>query len=143
MNEAQTLSQGELDLAKMLKTLQLDLDSQTYVFCSISSSHGLYVDLLSRAIAMFEEEEGTTLIVASDSLPAEPGAIAVSGEFSRLTLKVHSSLNAVGLTAAVAGALTEHGISANVVAAYFHDHIFVPKERAAQAYEVLSVFSES
>jgi hypothetical protein len=54
-----------------------------------------------------------------------------------ITLRVHSSLAAVGLTAAVAAALSDHGISANVVAAYCHDHIFVPADRAEEALAAL------
>ena len=57
--------------------------------------------------------------------------------FCCIVLTVHSSLNAVGLTAAVAGALAAAGISANVVAAHYHDHIFVPSERAVDALAVL------
>jgi hypothetical protein len=52
-------------------------------------------------------------------------------------LTVHSSLEAVGLTAAVSKALTEANISCNVVAAYYHDHIFVPVKDAKQAMRVL------
>ena len=55
-----------------------------------------------------------------------------------VTLRVHSSLAAVGLTAAVATALTGVGISCNVVAGYFHDHLFVPVDRGQEAVEVLS-----
>jgi len=55
----------------------------------------------------------------------------------RITLTVHSSLEAVGLTAAVAGALARQGISANVVAAFYHDHIFVPRDQAERAVAVL------
>jgi hypothetical protein len=64
----------------------------------------------------------------------------------QITLKVHSSLEAVGLTAAFSRALTEAGISANVVAAYYHDHIFVPAtdaERAIEALRQLSAASRS
>ena len=50
---------------------------------------------------------------------------------------VHSSLDAVGLTAAFSAKLTEKNISANVIAAYYHDHIFVPKEKAEQALNAI------
>ena len=55
-----------------------------------------------------------------------------------ITLTVHSDLQAVGLTAAVAEVLTKASISCNVVAAAFHDHIFVPADRAADALAELA-----
>jgi hypothetical protein len=58
-----------------------------------------------------------------------------------ISLTIHSSLAAVGLTAAIASALAEQGISANVVAAYFHDHLFVPWEQRLQAMAVLSALA--
>jgi hypothetical protein len=58
-----------------------------------------------------------------------------------ITLTVHSSLEAVGLTAAVSAKLTEHNISANVIAAYYHDHILVQSERAEDAMKALGEFN--
>jgi hypothetical protein len=43
----------------------------------------------------------------------------------------------VGLTAAVSNRLAEAGISANMIAAYFHDHIFVSSAQADLALNVL------
>jgi hypothetical protein len=57
--------------------------------------------------------------------------------FRRIALGVQSSLEAVGLTAAVAGALARQGISANMVAAFHHDHVFVPADRAEEALACL------
>ncbi len=54
-----------------------------------------------------------------------------------ITLKVNSALEAVGLTAAFSSALGDAGISCNVIAAYHHDHIFVPLQEAQKALEVL------
>ncbi len=61
---------------------------------------------------------------------AEKAQLAYESKFNQITLTVHSSLDAVGLTAAVATKLASYGISANVVAAYYHDHIFVQTEKA-------------
>jgi hypothetical protein len=50
---------------------------------------------------------------------------------------VHSSLETVGLTAAFSTKLGEHGISANVIAGYYHDHIFVQSDLAKSAIDAL------
>ena len=60
---------------------------------------------------------------------------------SWITLTVHSSLEAVGLTAAFSKALAEKGISCNVVAAFYHDHLFVRQQDAAAAMETLKGLS--
>jgi hypothetical protein len=57
-------------------------------------------------------------------------------------LTVYSSLEAVGLTAAFSRALSEGGIGCNVVAAFYHDHIFVDRKDAKKAMEILNRFSE-
>ena len=80
---------------------------------------------------MVSESEGPTLVVPVDD--ARRAGPPVDLELAWLTLTVWSSLEAVGLTAAFSRQLTAHGISANVVAGYFHDHIFVPVELAEQA----------
>jgi uncharacterized protein len=59
-----------------------------------------------------------------------------------ITLTVHSSLEAVGLTATFSKALAENNISCNVVAAYYHDHIFVDAKDAAKAMKILHILSE-
>jgi len=64
---------------------------------------------------------------------AEKVQLAYKGKFKQITLRVHSSLDTVGLTAAVATKLASYGISANVVAAYYHDHVFVQTEKADSA----------
>jgi hypothetical protein len=55
----------------------------------------------------------------------------------RITLTVPSALDGVGLTAAVATALADAGIPCNVVAAFHHDHLFVPAAMAKRAVRVL------
>ncbi|MCH8264724.1 MAG: ACT domain-containing protein, partial [Proteobacteria bacterium] len=72
---------------------------------------------------------------------ADRGGLSYASVFRAITLTVHSSLDAIGLTAAVAGKLAEHGISANVVAASYHDHIFVPRDKAEQALKLLAALS--
>lgn len=86
---------------------------------------------MPRAIAMFREAEGLSLV-----LPAAeaPGAVP---RMRLITLQVNSALEGVGLTAAVSSALADSGIPANVVAAFHHDHVFVPEGMAEKAVAAL------
>ena len=76
-------------------------------------------------------------MVLEESTAVRAG-LSFSGTFRQITLTVHSSLEAVGLTAAVASKLADRGISANVIAAYYHDHIFVQSDMAVSALKALS-----
>ena len=89
-------------------------------------------------LAFFVESEGLTLILSVEA--AEKAQLAYESKFKQITLTVHSSLDAVGLTAAVATKLSSYGISANVVAAYYHDHIFVQSGKADEALLALKEF---
>jgi len=125
---------GEQDLNRMLASLSPTLMDEAFVFLSFSrAQYGDFGDL--DPIAAFRESEGLTLVVP-ESVARERG-FDYDAVFRGITLGVHSSLEAVGLTAAVSRALAERGISANVVAAYYHDHIFVQDERAEEAMSVL------
>jgi hypothetical protein len=108
------------------------LQPGTYVFSS--AAHGSAI-ALNDVVATMREAEGIS-VVLSEARAAEL-ALPVLFRAAWITLTVHSDLAAVGLTAAVAGALTEAGISCNVVAGAHHDHLFVPAERGGEAVEVL------
>ena len=125
---------GEIDLKKLLANLSPLLDSREYVFCTFKDSdYGDYAEL--KPIASILEEEGLTLVIARDS--ADKEGISYQGTFKRITLNIYSSLDAVGLTAAVSTLLAKHGISANMIAAYYHDHIFVNAADAERALAIL------
>lgn len=120
------------DLNLLLHTLEPVLNTGIYVFCSIP----LHTNLGAiKPLATFREAEGLTVVLEE--------SIAIAANFTVLfyaawiTLTVQSDLQAVGLTAAVARALSDAGISCNVIAAAFHDHIFVPMEDARTAIAVL------
>ncbi len=92
-------------------------------------------------LGLFWEHEGLTAILSVEN--AGKAGVETEPCFRRISLAVHSSLEAVGLTAALSKALAEAGISANVVAAYYHDHIFVPEEKAEAALDALTELSRS
>ena len=121
---------AEHDLGRLIEALAPRLDQDLWVFVTLPKLPPDVDPLMT-----FREDEGVTCILRPDDarrlgLPDVPA-------FRRITLGVQSSLEAVGLTAAVAGALTAVGISANVVAAFHHDHVFVPAGRAGEALDCL------
>jgi hypothetical protein len=123
---------GETDLTQLLRTMTPVLQPGTYVFCNVASLGGFD---LTQIIGFFREAEGVTLILPQTI--ADQLQLAYSYEAAWLTLTVHSSLAAVGLTAAFSKALADAQISCNVVAAYYHDHIFVAVQDADRALHAL------
>ncbi len=129
---------GETDLSKLLQNLKPELNAGEYVYC--------LVNFLDRATALqplgiFREKEGTTVIITKQQ--ADELSLPYSVICAWITLTVHSSLEAVGLTAAVSKALAEANISCNVVAAYYHDHLFVPLGDADRAMDILRTLAKS
>jgi hypothetical protein len=128
--------EGISDLSMILKHLHPVLHEGEYVFCSRDNLEHIE---LKDVLMLFQENEGVTLILESEK--AKNYSILENSTFAWITLQVHSSLSTVGLTAAFSAALALEKISCNVVAAYFHDHIFVPfqdRERAMQALLTLT-----
>jgi uncharacterized protein len=127
---------GETDLSKLLQSMNPVLREGEYVFCSIDSQTTDWLKL--EPICMFREEEGVTLIV--DRQIADQSSISYNSTFRLITLSVHSSLEAVGFLAEITHKLAEHGISVNAISAYYHDHLFIPTEKAEQVVELLQEF---
>ena len=128
---------GEKNLDTLLRTMKPVLNDGNFVFCTVKDIAQLN---LNDILLFFKEEEGVTIIVEqtiADDLQLDYSFVA-----SWITLTVHSSLEAVGLTAAFSKALAEEQISCNVVAGYFHDHIFVEKKMADKAMAALNRLSE-
>lgn len=121
---------GEKNLSRLLTSMSPALHEGEFIFASIKDASADYVVSL-QPIATFYESEGCSLILHKHI--AEQHNIEYSGRYRCITLTVHSSLDAVGLTAAVSTKLAEANISANVVAAFYHDHIFVPFDDTQQA----------
>jgi hypothetical protein len=116
---------GETDLKRMLAALAPAVDARRFSFVLAGGSH-----LDTNAFAMIREDEATTLV-----------RVDPQGEWARITLKIHSSLSSVGLTAAITAALADRDIPANVIAASFHDHLFVPWSKRDEALGALHALS--
>ncbi|MEP2280244.1 ACT domain-containing protein [Maribacter sp.] len=129
--------EGETNLNTLLQSLKPNLNDGSYVFITVKD-----IQHISREDILFEfkEKEGITIILEKN----KADELNFTYEFvaSWITLTVHSALDAVGLTAAVSTALTKYDISCNVVAAYYHDHIFVSTKDTEKAMEVLGEFSK-
>ena len=126
---------GEKNLDKLLSAMSPELMAGEFIFCSFEKSHYGDHSELSPIVAV-AESEGLTLVIPRSK--ADEYNIKYDSVFRGITLKVHSSLDAVGLTAAFSNKLTEHGISANVIAGYLHDHIFVQAELADKAITAIN-----
>lgn len=125
---------GEKDLACLLSSLSPVLKEGEYVFCTFKqNAYGDNAELMP--LAAFQEDEGLTLVIEKEV--ADSYQLSYEESFRCITFMVHSSLAAVGLTAAVSGLLADHDISANMIAAYYHDHLFIPVEQAEEAYDLL------
>jgi hypothetical protein len=129
---------GEANLDILLKTMKPKLNIGEFVFCAVKDLASVN---LKDVVLVFKEEEALTIIVKKDV--ADTLNLDYSFVSSWITLTVHSSLEAVGLTAAFSKALSNNGVSCNVVAAFYHDHIFVDKKDAEKAMTVLNKFSYS
>jgi hypothetical protein len=106
-----------------------------FVFATVTEGHAAR----AVAIAAFHEAEGLSVILPL----AEARALGLPTDLPMacITLTVQSALDGVGLTAAVSGALAEAGIPCNMVAAFHHDHVFVPEDRAGEALAILTALA--
>jgi hypothetical protein len=120
------------DLAALLRSMEPELHDGVFVYSSVPADHDLAGLTL---VAMMREREGMTVVVPeADAIRA---GLPIVFRAAWITLTVHSDLQAVGLTAAFATALGNAGISCNVIAGAFHDHVFVPADRGADALNAL------
>ena len=126
---------GEKNLSKLLANLSPALTEEEYVFCTfIDSSYGDFLEL--KPVASMMEKEGLSLVL--EKKKAEMANIKFQSSFRCISLGVHSDLISIGLTAKISSALCENGISSNIIAGYFHDHVFVPSDQSVRALEILS-----
>lgn len=125
-------SVAQTDLARMLATLEVDAREGDYVFVPLG---GASAALRARAQATVSEAEGLSGVLRRED--ADAHGLAYDFVAAWLSLRVHSALHAVGLTAAVSQALAARGIACNVLAGYYHDHLLVPAVQREAAIAAL------
>ena len=134
-------SEGGTNLAELIKSMSPSLDGETYVFAHVpaTSDQGfrdVFQHLPNVPIQMlFREDEGWTVVVAQDVV--ERVKLQSAFPCKKITLKVHSSLDAVGFMAAITKKLRELSCGVNPVSGYFHDHLFVPVGKENAVLEAL------
>jgi hypothetical protein len=127
---------ADAELKRLLRELEPELYAEPYVFVQLA---GLPAPDLEDAFAIIREDEGVTAVLTREAAAAAGHAYDFVA--ARITLRVDSTLEGVGLTAAFSDKLAAAGISCNVIAGVAHDHLFVPFERGAEALEALRALS--
>ena len=120
---------GLTNLHEILGALRPSVRQGSFVYVTLPTPPEV------EAYARIVEDEGITLVV--DQATADEHGWEYEGVFAWITLQVHTSLTSVGITAAVSTALARVGISCNVLAGYYHDHLLVPAESVDEAIDVL------
>lgn len=129
---------SEKDLATLCATIEPEMAEPVYVYCSFPDfalPEGL------SALFTFREVEGLTAVL--DLRDADRYVLPYTFKARLITLKVHSSLEAVGFLAVVSARLAKAGIPCNAIAGYYHDHVLIPVDRADEAFLVLKGIREA
>ncbi|TIS97847.1 ACT domain-containing protein [Mesorhizobium sp.] len=129
---------GETDLKKLLATMAPELRPGIHVFATLPPNAPVPGSL--EPVMLFREREGTTVIVLEEK--AKAVRLETVFRCRMLTLNIHSSLEAVGFLAAITTRLAAAGMGVNPVSAFYHDHLFVPADRAEEAIAILEKLTE-
>lgn len=134
------VNRGVSDLSTLLRKMAPTLRDERYAFVAVGSDYSVDWQQLEPFATVREDEGLTVVLPVANAIEA---GLPHPDVFRMISLSVHSDLAAVGLTAAVSQVLAARGISANVIAGYYHDHIFVPDRLAQAALDALVALSNS
>lgn len=127
---------GETDLARLLAHLAPALDPEAWGYSPLPAGDSPPSPAALGAIALLHEVEGWSAVLPQAR--AQALGLPWAGPYRRITCQVHSSLDAVGMLAAITAALAARGIACNALSALRHDHLLVPAARAEEAVAVLA-----
>ena len=129
---------GERDLDHLLRNMEPILEDEELVFCSLPSHEA--DEYIAFSQGYYVESEGTTLVMGKHL--ADLNDLEYNLIFKRITLSVHSSLEAVGFLARITEVLAAQGISVNVISAYYHDYLYIKSSVAEEALNLLKLWQE-
>ena len=137
LNERKAPMVGETNLDRLLANMEPVLAAPVFDFLSWPADTAVPAHL--EPLMVFREAEGLTLIVELEKV--QTAGLQSSFPCRMITLNIHSSLAAIGFLAAILPRLAAAGMGVNPVSGFYHDHLFVPADRATDAMDVLRLIA--
>jgi len=127
---------AELNINYVLKNLSPQLNEGVFVFCSVENAKNINEEYIMASII---ETKGKTIVLKREV--ADSLKLSYSVTMNWITLNVNSSLELVGLGAIISQKFAYNRITYNLIAGYYHDHIFVPIKDTERALNLLHELS--
>lgn len=132
------LMSGQTHLKKLIAGMKPVLNTGEYIISTLKTVKNIQrKDILCE----FKETEGTTVVMERQK--ADAYNLPYTYIASWITLSIHSSLEAVGLTAIISTLLAKNNISCNIMAGYYHDHLFVDCKDGQKTIQILTELSKN
>ncbi|MEM1101532.1 MAG: ACT domain-containing protein [Pseudomonadota bacterium] len=126
---------GQQDLEALFAGMSPVLNPGTYGFATVTTMEEAAA---LTPVMIMHEAEAITVILPWNA--AEEAGLTPEFHCCWITLNIHSALDAVGFLAAISTRLAGlgMGMGVNPVAGFYHDHLFVPADRAEDAMQELA-----